>query len=115
MLNKIRSVIYHTTNLNEAKEWYKKVTNTEPYFDEPFYVGFDINGYELGLDPDGSHFTPGNHSISYWAVDDVLIASEKLVTSGALLIQQKTNVGGTIEVAIVEDPFGNRIGLIEGA
>jgi len=38
MLNKIRSVIYHTTNLNEAKEWYKKVTNTEPYFDDHFML-----------------------------------------------------------------------------
>ena len=115
MFKKLRTVIYHAKDIEAAKNWYIKATGVQPYFDEPFYVGFDINGYELGLDPDGSHFTPGNHSISYWAVDDVLIASEKLVTSGALLIQQKTNVGGTIEVAIVEDPFGNHIGLIEGA
>ena len=115
MFNKLRTVIYHVADIGAAKNWYIKATGIQPYFDEPFYVGFDINGCELGLDPDNAHFTKGNHTISYWAVDDVSAALDKLITSGAKLIQQKTNVGGSIEVAIVEDPFGNRIGLIEGA
>jgi len=115
MFNKLRAVIYHVNDIAAARSWYIKATGTEPYFDEPFYAGFNINGYELGLDPDSTHFSKGNHTISYWAVDDVAVAADKLVTLGAKLIQSKTNVGGTIHVAIVEDPFGNRIGLIEGA
>jgi len=115
MFKKLRTVIYHVTDINAAKEWYSKATGIKPYFDEAFYVGFDINGFELGLDPDNKNFTKGNNSISYWAVDDVSMASSKLVSIGGTLIQPKTNVGGTIEVSIVEDPFGNCIGLIEGA
>jgi predicted enzyme related to lactoylglutathione lyase len=115
MFKKLRTVIYHTNEIEAAKQWYTKATGIEPYFAEPFYVGFDINGYELGLDPDNSNFTKGNNSISYWEVDNVESASAELISIGAKLIQPKTNVGGTIEVAIVEDPFGNRIGLIEGA
>ena len=83
MLNKIRSIIYHTTNLNEAKEWYKKVTGINPYFDEPFYVGFDINDFELGLDPDINSVKNGNNAVAYWSVDEIAAVVEKFKNLGA--------------------------------
>lgn len=115
MFKKLRTVIYHVPDIAAAKEWYIRATGIQPYFDEPFYTGFDINGYELGLDPDMSGVTAGNQTVSYWAVDDTEAAAAKLVEIGGKLVQPKTNVGGTIHVAVVEDPFGNHIGLIEGA
>jgi predicted enzyme related to lactoylglutathione lyase len=115
MLQKLRTVIYHTTDLAAAKSWYTSLTGKEPYFDEPFYVGFDINGFELGLDPDMSNMQAGNHSTSYWSVDDLQAAVDKAVSLGAMIIDPVQNVGGTIEVAVLEDPFGNHIGLITGA
>lgn len=115
MFKKLRTVIYHVNDLAAAKSWYIKATGINPYFDEPFYVGFDINGFELGLDPDTSVLAPGNQTVSYWAVDDVEKSSQTLVTIGGTLVQPRTNVGGEIHVAIVADPFGNHIGLIEGA
>ena len=115
MFKKLRTVIYHVSDIMLAKEWYVKATGIQPYFDESFYVGFDINGYELGLDPDNSGITPGNQSIAYWAVDDTEKAGNYLTSIGGKLIQPRTNVGGTIHVAIIQDPFGNQIGLIEGA
>ncbi|MEI9912564.1 MAG: hypothetical protein WDO71_24720 [Bacteroidota bacterium] len=48
-------------------------------------------------------------------VDDTDAALNKLVSIGGILIQPGTNVGGEIHVAIVTGPFGNHIGLIEGA
>jgi predicted enzyme related to lactoylglutathione lyase len=115
MLQKLRTVIYHTNDLAAAKIWYTSLTGKEPYFDEMFYVGFDINGFELGLDPDMSKTQTGNHSTVYWSVDDIQAAVEKAVSLGASIIDHVHNVGGTIEVAIVEDPFGNHIGFITGA
>ena len=115
MLQKLRTVIYHVNDLVAAKEWYSKATGLQPYFDEPFYVGFDINGFELGLDPSMENISTGNHSESYWAVESAKAAVEKFVGLGATLVQDVTNVGGTISVAIVADPFGNHIGFIEGA
>ena len=114
MFKKLRTIIYSAPDIAAAKEWYIKATGIHPYFDEPFYVGFDINGFELGLDPNASG-GPGNQTVSYWAVDNTMAASERLVSIGGTLIQPKTNVGGEIFVAIVADPFGNHIGLIEGA
>ncbi|MET0392447.1 MAG: VOC family protein [Chitinophagaceae bacterium] len=115
MFKKLRTVIYHVNDLAAAREWYIRASGIQPYFDEPFYVGFDIGGYELGLDPDMTGVQAGNHAVAYWAVDDAAAALEQLVAIGAKPVQQRTNVGGRIHVAIAEDPFGNHIGLIEGA
>ena len=115
MFKKLRTVIYHVNNLEAAKKWYAEVTGIQPYFDEPFYVGFDINGCELGLDPDMENVKPGNQTVPYWAVDDITKTLEKFLASGGTIVQPKTNAGGDINVAIVADPFGNNIGLIEEA
>lgn len=115
MFRKLRTVIYHVNDLDRAKEWYAKATGIQPYFDQPFYVGFDINGYELGLDPDISRMVPGNQTISYWDVENLESAVKKISGLGAKIVLDKTNVGGPIFIAIIEDPFGNQLGLIEGA
>ncbi len=115
MLQKLRTVIYHSSDLQAAKEWYTKITGITPYFDEPFYVGFDINGFELGIDPDMTDIKEGNHALAYWAVEDMETVVQKMIAAGALLVQEVTNVGGPTRVSIVKDPFGNHVGLIEGA
>jgi predicted enzyme related to lactoylglutathione lyase len=115
MLGKLRTVIYHVNDLAKAKLWYTAITGFQPYFDEPFYVGFDINGCELGLDPDLSMTKPGNTSVAYWSVTGIQSVADRLVQEGGRLVDPVHNVGGEIFVATVEDPFGNAIGLIEGA
>ena len=54
MVKGIGTVIYHVPDLDRAKAWYASAFGQTPYFDQPFYVGFNIGGYELGLDPDPS-------------------------------------------------------------
>jgi predicted enzyme related to lactoylglutathione lyase len=115
MLNKLRTVVYHAKDIVKAKIWYIALTGVQPYFDEPFYVGFDINGCELGLDADYTGITQGNHSTAYWSVDDIYAAVDKAVSLKAIIIIPVTNVGGSIETALVEDPFGNQVGFIAGA
>jgi predicted enzyme related to lactoylglutathione lyase len=115
MFQKLRTVIYHVNDIEKAKQWYINITGVQPYFDEPFYVGFDINGCELGLDPDNSGVTGGTQSAVYWAVQNIRGCVSKLVAAGATILSDVQNVGGPIEVALVQDPFGNAVGLIEGA
>src|SRR2546426_7717980 len=55
----LRTVIYHVPDLPRAKQWYSAAFGVKPYFDEPFYVGFNIGGFELGLDPDIEGVKPG--------------------------------------------------------
>jgi predicted enzyme related to lactoylglutathione lyase len=115
MFKKLRTIIYHTSDLQKAKEWYIHITGVQPYFDEVFYVGFDINGCELGLDPDTTSVQPGNSSVAYWSVDDIETCVEKLIQSGGTIINTITEVGVGIKVAVVNDPWGNAVGLIEEA
>jgi predicted enzyme related to lactoylglutathione lyase len=115
MFTKLRTVIYNVTDLAKAKKWYAAITGRQPYFDEPFYVGFDIDGYELGLDPDMTGIVPGNSHVSYWSVANVEAAVAECTAAGATLVSPPQNVGGSIITAIVQDPWGNAIGLIEGA
>ena len=112
MFQKLRTIIYHAPDLAQTKEWYATITGIQPYFDQPFYVGFDIHGYELGLDPNSEKPTgPGN--VAYWKVENIKEAVAKCTATGATIYSDINNVGGTIEVAIVIDPFGNHVGLIQ--
>ena len=110
----LRTVIYHAPDLAKAKEWYSSILGIAPYFDEPFYVGFSVGGYELGLDPDSSS-TPGGDSgaVTYWGVQDAQGAFDRLISLGAIERSAVQEVGGSIRVATVFDPFGNIFGIIE--
>jgi len=61
----LRTVIYQVSNLSKAGEWYIALTGIRPYFDEPFYIGFEVDGCEPGLDPDMCKIEKGNHSVTY--------------------------------------------------
>jgi lactoylglutathione lyase len=108
----LRTLICKAPDLANAKEWYTKAFNTKPYFDEPFYVGFNIGGYELGLDPDNSGLTQGDTAVTYWGVDDIQKEFDQLIKLGATEHTKPGNLGGEITVATVKDPWGNVIGLI---
>ena len=58
MIKGLGTVIYQVADLDRAKAWYTKAFQQAPYFDEPFYVGFNVAGYELGLHPNE---TAGQH------------------------------------------------------
>jgi predicted enzyme related to lactoylglutathione lyase len=109
----LRTVIYHAPDLAKAKAWYTEAFGVAPYFDEPFYVGFDIGGYELGLNPDGSGVNVGNNAVAYWGVTDIEIAHRHMLAHGAEPRDPVKDVGGDIKVATVADPFGNVIGMIQ--
>jgi len=111
MIHGLRTAIYPTPDLARGKAWYRAVLGIEPYFDEPFYVGFAVGGFELGLVPDGE---PGAAGVQvYWGVPDAVAALARLTELGAVVLEPVKDVGGGIKVAAVLDPFGNRFGVIE--
>lgn len=109
----LRTLIYHAPDLAKAKAWYADAFGVAPYFDESFYVGFEIGGFELGLDPDVGGVTVGNNAVAYWRVADIDEAYQRLRDRGAEPRQFVKDVGGDIRVATLADPFGNVIGLIQ--
>ena len=110
----LRTVIVKVPDLDRAKAWYTRLTGVAPYFDEPFYVGFNVGGYELGLDPDLSTSTPGpGGSTAYWGVSDLAATLDRLAADGVEVHSPLQDVGVGIRVGTIRDPFGNLIGLIE--
>ncbi len=109
----LRTVIYKVSDIEKAKAWYAKAFKTEAYFDEPFYVGFNIGGYELGLQPDNQPAEAKQESVvAYWAAEDIDKAYRHFTDIGASESEKPFNVGGPIMTATVKDPWGNTIGLI---
>lgn len=112
MIKGLGTVIYPVADLSRAKAWYVAAFGQQPYFDQPFYVGFNIGGYELGLDPNQPTADAGG-GVAYWRVADIAKAVDHFVGVGATIAAAIQDVGDGIKVATVTDPFGNVIGLIE--
>lgn len=109
----LRTCIYSVPDMNAAKEWYSKAFETTPYFDEPFYIGFNIAGYELGLTPEKTPFEKKSENVfTYWGVENVEKEFERLITLGCTGFEPPENVGDGIITASLKDPWKNIIGLI---
>ncbi|HEV8159487.1 MAG TPA: VOC family protein [Pyrinomonadaceae bacterium] len=110
----LRTVIYSAPKLDEAKSWYTSVLGIEPYFDQAFYVGYNVGGYELALDPNASSTPDGAAgAITYWGVANAQAAFDRLISLGATERSGVQDVGDDIRVATVFDPFGNIFGIIQ--
>jgi catechol 2,3-dioxygenase-like lactoylglutathione lyase family enzyme len=111
----LRTAIYHVNDIAKGRDWYTKVLGVEPYFDQPFYVGYNVGGYELGLQPDENPSVGerADGAVAYWGVEDAQAAFRTLIELGASAHEPVQDVGEGIKVGTVKDPFGNILGVIE--
>lgn len=108
-LRGLRTNSMAVADLGAAKGWYTELLGIHPYFDEPFYVGFEVGGYEFGLAP-GEPGTGG--SVSYWATEDPQAFVDRAVAAGATPGEEVRDVGEGIVLGTFIDPFGNEFGVI---
>jgi predicted enzyme related to lactoylglutathione lyase len=114
MLLGLYTAKYFAKDTCQAKAWYSKVLNRQPYFDQPFYVGFKVGGYELGITPDETP-TPkrAESGVAYWGVEDAHAAYKRLLDAGAAPFEPVEDVGEGILIGSVHDPFGYVLGVIQ--
>ncbi len=105
----LRSLIYPTRDLDESKKWWTNFLGYDPYFDQPFYVGFNVGGYEIGLNPGGSM---EQGPITYIGVESMAEAVKNAEAHGATIESAAQDVGEDIQVAALISPAGERFGLI---
>lgn len=110
----LRTATYQVKDIAKAKAWYANVLGIKPYFDQPFYVGFNVGGYELGLVP-AQEAEPKRPAagIAYWGVADANAAYKRLLELGATPQEPIQDVGEGILIGAVYDPFGNVLGVIQ--
>ena len=105
----INNVVYPVRDLAQAKTLYRTLFGVEPYVDQPYYVGFQVGGQEIGLDPNGHKAG----MTAYYSVDNIQQSLQALLDTGAHIQQQVTDVGGGRLIASVRDADGNIIGLLQ--
>lgn len=110
----LRTAIYAVPDLAKARAWYAEVAERAPYFDEEFYVGFDVGGFELGLIPEPD--APADRDaagVAFWGVADAEAAYARLLELGAADHEPIQDVGGGVKIGAVRDPWGNVFGIVE--
>jgi predicted enzyme related to lactoylglutathione lyase len=100
-------------DLAAAKELYGTLFGAAPSMDEVYYVGYDVDGQHVGLDPNG-HSKGMTGPVEYWQVDDINKSLDALLAAGAEAQQPVSDVGGGTLIATVKDRDGNVIGLLQG-
>lgn len=108
----LRTTIYHVSDLKEATEWYSNLFQTKPYFFNERYVGFNIAGYELGLQPQEDSTNKKSSVDSYWGVEDIKKEHAFFLENGAIVVDDIVDVGDGILMTTYKDPWGNMLGLI---
>lgn len=91
-------------DMDAAREHYTRVLGVEPYVDGPYYTGFAVGGFEVGLAPGLPQAT------TYVTVPDLDAALAEAARAGSV-VEPAREVGGGMRVAVVADPEGHRLGL----
>jgi predicted enzyme related to lactoylglutathione lyase len=112
MASGMQTVIYPVKDLDSAKKVYTTLLGSPPAYEAPYYVGWNINGQDIGLDPNG-HSQGMTAPVPYWLVDDIDKAIEQLVAAGATVQRPPRDVGGGKRVASIKDADGNVTGLMQ--
>lgn len=104
------TIVAPVRDLTAAKAIYTALLGVEPHTDEDFYVGYNVDGCEFGLNPAG--FDQGETGpLALVDVDDVRATIETLVAAGAEVVSEPADVGGGAKIAVLADADGNRFGL----
>lgn len=112
MAQGINTIIYPVKDIAKAKAIFGKLAGVKPVMDQPYYVQFNVNGQEVGLDPNG-HAQGATGPINYWHVDDIQKSMSALIDAGARKQQDIKDVGGGRLIGSVKDVDGNVIGLLQ--
>ena len=78
----VDTIIFPVKDLGAAKAVFTTLLGAEPHTDEPYYVGYNVDGQEFALDPNG-HRKGLTGPVPFWTVDDLEATSAALVAAGA--------------------------------
>ncbi|QDP96822.1 glyoxalase [Microlunatus elymi] len=103
----IQSLVVPVSDLDAAKAIYTALLGA-PHTDTAYYVGFNVNGFEVGLNPGG---TVQDGPVTFADVDDLDAVRESLIAAGATDREEPRKVAPEVRVCVLNDADGNAIGL----
>jgi predicted enzyme related to lactoylglutathione lyase len=108
----IKTVLHPVTDLAAAKAVYSALLGIAPQADAPYYVGYDVEGQQIGLVPAGGPQAMAS-PVAYWHVADIEAKLAEVTAAGATVKESPRDVGGGRLVATFTDPDGNVLGLLQ--
>lgn len=108
------TIVIPTADLAAATAFYKVAWGAEPHTETPYYVGFNLDGQEIGLNPHGEH-EQMTGPVVYWKTDDLEAKVAEVEAAGGVVVRPVSAVGGGTSLALVTDPAGNQVGFITQA
>ena len=102
----IRSVVVPVSDLDTAKAVYTALFGA-PHTDQPYYVGYDADGFEVSLAPGDVAGGP----VAYVDVEDLDATRDTLLAAGASERDAPRQVAPEARVCVLADADGNAIGL----
>ena len=106
MSSTIRSLVIPVSDLAAAKAVYTALHGA-PHTDESYYVGYDVDGFEVSLAPGDATGGP----VAYADVEDLDATRATLLAAGATERTAPRQVAPEARVCVLDDPDGNPIGL----
>ncbi len=103
----IRSLVIPVSDLDAAKAVYTALLGA-PHTDQPYYVGYNVDGFEVGLNP-GDDTAVG--PVAFADVEDLDAARATLLAAGATERSAPHEVAPEARVCVLSDADGNPIGL----
>lgn len=108
-MGNFQTVLLPTSDLAASRELYVKLLGVQPNADSDYYVGFDVDGQQIGLVPGTTTVQPNLH------VDDMESSLQLITDAGGAVVEEPKAVGGSRRVAVVRDASGAQFGLIHDA
>jgi catechol 2,3-dioxygenase-like lactoylglutathione lyase family enzyme len=102
----IRSLVIPVSDLDAAKSVYTTLLGA-PHTDESYYVGYNVDGFEVALAPGDVAGGP----VAFADVDDLDGTRETLLAAGATERDAPRKVAPEARVCVLADADGNPIGL----
>ena len=102
----IQSLVIPVSDLDAAKAVYTALLG-DPHTDTPYYVGYNVDGFEVALAPGDVSGGP----VAYADVEDLEAARATLLAAGATERGAAQQVGPGSRVCVLADADGNPIGL----
>ncbi|TQC49451.1 glyoxalase [Rhodococcus sp. WS4] len=102
----IRSLVIPVSDLDAAKAVYTALLGA-PHTDESYYVGYNVDGFEIALNPSGETAGP----VAFADVEDLDATRETLLAAGATERSAPRQVASEARICVLADADGNPIGL----
>jgi lactoylglutathione lyase len=105
------TIVIPVEDLATATAFYTTAFGVEPHTETPYYVGFNLDGQEIGINPNGDKDRMTG-PVVYWSTDDLAAKVAEVEAADGTVVRPVTQVGGGTSLALMTDPAGNQVGFI---